>query len=107
MTNEDTSSRQPYLMSPSTELSKAAQIRRLALDPPAVSPGAAFEPLGNGACRIITPSAPWHQAVGFPLGEGESARGVLALVVCRRGRRERSCPGWINARRARSNGQGW
>jgi 2-polyprenyl-3-methyl-5-hydroxy-6-metoxy-1,4-benzoquinol methylase len=60
-------------------------IRRLALDAPAVTPGAAFEPLGNGGVRIVTGTTPWEHAVGFPLDPGDAAGGVFALVECRRG----------------------
>jgi hypothetical protein len=62
-----------------------APIRRLALDSPAVTPGAALEPLENGGVRIVTGTAPWQNAVGFPLGLREEANAVLALVACRRG----------------------
>jgi 2-polyprenyl-3-methyl-5-hydroxy-6-metoxy-1,4-benzoquinol methylase len=62
-----------------------ARIRRLEFDSPAVSPGAAFKPLGNGGAQIVTPPTPWHHAVGFQLSVHEAASGVLALVDCRRG----------------------
>jgi 2-polyprenyl-3-methyl-5-hydroxy-6-metoxy-1,4-benzoquinol methylase len=62
-----------------------AGIRQLALDSPAVTPGAAFEPLGNGGARIVTRTAPWQNAVGFHLGLREEGNAVLALVACRRG----------------------
>jgi 2-polyprenyl-3-methyl-5-hydroxy-6-metoxy-1,4-benzoquinol methylase len=58
---------------------------RLALDAPEVSPGTSFEPLENGGARIVTPTAPWSNAVGFPLGLRETASCVIALVACRRG----------------------
>jgi SAM-dependent methyltransferase len=64
---------------------RSAPIQRLALDSPTVSQGAAFEPLGNGGARIITGTAPWQHAVGFPLGFRDAASGLLALVACRRG----------------------
>lgn len=60
-------------------------ILRLALDSPTVTPGAAFEPLGNGGARIVTGRVPWQHAVGFPLGSHEPGSSVLALVACRRG----------------------
>jgi 2-polyprenyl-3-methyl-5-hydroxy-6-metoxy-1,4-benzoquinol methylase len=64
---------------------RSAPIQRLALDSPAVSQGAAFEPLGNRGARIVTGTAPWQHAVGLRLGPAEAASGVLALVACRRG----------------------
>ena len=64
---------------------RSAPIRQVALDSPAVSSGAAFEPLGSGGGRVITGTAPWQHAVGFPLDFREGASGVLALVACRRG----------------------
>jgi 2-polyprenyl-3-methyl-5-hydroxy-6-metoxy-1,4-benzoquinol methylase len=60
-------------------------IRPVALDAPAVAPGARYEPLGNGRGRIFTAAAPWQNAVGFPLDFREAASGILALVACRRG----------------------
>jgi SAM-dependent methyltransferase len=63
----------------------ATPIRRLALDSAAVMPGAAFEPLGNGGVRIVTVTAPWHQAVGLRLGLGETVNVVVALAACTRG----------------------
>ncbi len=50
-----------------------------------IGPGAASEPLGEGGARIITPPAPWANAVGFPLDLGEGASTVFVLVVGRRG----------------------
>ena len=64
----------------------SAPIEPLALDSPAVTPGAAYEPLGNRGGQIVTGTTPWHHAVGFPLGPGDGASGVLALVACRRGK---------------------
>jgi SAM-dependent methyltransferase len=60
-------------------------IRRLALDSPSITPGAAFEPLGNGGARIVTRTTPWEHAVGFRLAFGEAASSVFALIACRRG----------------------
>jgi hypothetical protein len=65
--------------------SRSVPIRRLALDSPAVTPGAAVEPLGNEGARIVIRTSPWQNAVGFPLGLREEASAVLALVACRRG----------------------
>jgi 2-polyprenyl-3-methyl-5-hydroxy-6-metoxy-1,4-benzoquinol methylase len=64
---------------------RSAPIQRLALDSPAVSQGTAFEPLENGGARIITGTAPWQHAVGFPLDFQEAASNVFSLVACRRG----------------------
>jgi hypothetical protein len=50
-----------------------------------VSPGAALEPLANGAVRIVTGAAPWEYAVGFTLDSGHAGTDVFALVSCRRG----------------------
>lgn len=58
--------------------------RGVSLDSPAIHEGAAFFPLGNGHGRVVTPKAPWHNAVGFPLGDAEPMA-VLALVSCRVG----------------------
>jgi 2-polyprenyl-3-methyl-5-hydroxy-6-metoxy-1,4-benzoquinol methylase len=60
-------------------------LRRLALDTPTIAPGAAIQPLDDGGARIVTGKLPWQHAVGFRLGPGEAARGVLALVACRHG----------------------
>jgi hypothetical protein len=63
----------------------SASVQPVALDSPAVTPGAAIQPLENGGARISTGTEPWQHAVGFRLGPRESATGVLALVACRRG----------------------
>ncbi len=57
---------------------------RIALESPAVTPGAMFSPLAGGSGRIVTPAAPWHNAVAFPVGV-DGTDGVLALVEGRRG----------------------
>jgi SAM-dependent methyltransferase len=59
-------------------------MRRIALQSPAVSPKAMFSPLPGGGGRIVTPAAPWQNAVSFPVGV-DGTDGVLALVEGRRG----------------------
>ncbi len=61
-----------------------APLRRVPLDSPAIDAGAAVLSLANGHVRVVTPTTPWHHAVGFPLGGAESGA-VLALVTCRVG----------------------
>jgi 2-polyprenyl-3-methyl-5-hydroxy-6-metoxy-1,4-benzoquinol methylase len=71
--------------SPDRRRVPSAPAQRLALDSPAVNHGATLEPLGNGGARIVTGTAPWQYAVGFPLDFDEAASGVFPLVACRRG----------------------
>jgi SAM-dependent methyltransferase len=67
------------LRAPGTEA-----LRRVSLDSPAIDEGAALLSLGNGHVRVVTPTARWHHAVGFPLGDAEPTA-VHALVSCRVG----------------------
>jgi SAM-dependent methyltransferase len=59
-------------------------MERLALASPSINKGAKFSPLESGGARIVTPPAPWSNAVRFPVSiDGSGA--VLALVKVRRG----------------------
>jgi 2-polyprenyl-3-methyl-5-hydroxy-6-metoxy-1,4-benzoquinol methylase len=60
-------------------------LRRLVLETPTITPGAAIQPLDNGGARIVTGRVPWQHAVGFRLGPRVAAGGVLALVACQLG----------------------
>jgi 2-polyprenyl-3-methyl-5-hydroxy-6-metoxy-1,4-benzoquinol methylase len=60
-------------------------LRRLVLETPTITPGAAIQPLDNGGARIVTGRVPWQHAAGFRLRPRDAAGGVLALVACRRG----------------------
>jgi SAM-dependent methyltransferase len=60
------------------------ELSRLELEPPYLGPSAAFDPSADVGGRIVTPTAPWAHAVGFPLSLRRGGT-VFALVTCRRG----------------------
>ncbi len=58
--------------------------RRVSLDSPSIHEGAEVISLENGQVRVVTPSAPWHNAASFPLGDA-APMAVLARVSCQVG----------------------